>query len=179
MKKFIIPAVLITALLISSCGKGKAIKPVPSSTALPKATFLTLGETPSSDLDADANNPSNPDGSAQETDAAHTSDGNSGTNSGSSQSDSVSIINGSSTPFYAVYLSTSSNGNPGENIIGDTPLGEGEEIDLPFANAPSESLTVIVEDENGIRYSAGGINLANGLTIELHLEGGSLQAIVY
>ena len=180
MKKLIIPAVLISALLISSCGKGKDAKPSPSPAASPKSTFILLGETPSSDAGTDANNPANPNSDTQ-SDGSSVSDSRneSASNSNSSQSDSVSIINGSSTTFYAVYLSTSSGGNPGENIIGDTPLGEGQEINLPFANAPSESLTVIVEDENGIRYSAGGVSLANGLTIELHLDGGVLNAYVY
>ena len=176
MKKIIIPAVLITALLISSCGKGKGDKPSPSPDATPGSTFILLGETPSGDMDGGEDSQSNPDGTEQNTDR------NSTTNTDpdkSGQAESVSIINGSSTAFHAVYLTTSANGNPGENIIGDTPLGEGEEIELPFANAPSESLTVIVEDENGIRYSAGGVSLANGLTIELHLEGGVLSAYVY
>ena len=172
MKKLIIPAVLITALLISSCGKGTDSKPSPSPAASPKSTFLILGETPSSESGANTGN------SGSEQNGNSTSNGNSNT-SGRAHSESVSIINGSQTTFYAVYLATSADGNPGENIIGDTPLREGEEIELPFANAPSESLTVIAEDENGIRYSAGGVNLANGLTIELHLENGVLHAYVY
>ena len=186
MKKLIIPAVLTAALLISSCGKGGNTTPSPSPVASPSSTFILLGETPSGEIGDYANNPDSTAGAEQESESGtdnesgSITDENSGTSaSGYSTSDSVSIINSSSTAFYAVYLSTSSGGNPGENIIGDTPLGEGEEIDLPFANAPSESLTVIVEDENGIRYSAGGVNLSNGLTIELHLEGGVLNAIVY
>ena len=175
MKKLIIPAVLITALLISSCGKDKGAKPSPSPSATPGPTFILLGETPSSEIGENTVNPDNPADSTQENGGTAGKD----TSNSGGQTDRVSIINGSQTTFYAVYLTTSAGGNPGENIIGDTPLGEGEEIELPFANAPSESLTVIVEDENGIRYSAGGVNLANGLTIELHLEGGVLNAYVY
>ena len=179
MKKLIIPAVLITALLISSCGKGKdANTPSPSPSALPKPTFLLLGETPSSAVNGGENNTDNPDSSVQEGGNSNTVS-NSGESDSNGQADSVSIINGSSTAFYAVYLTTSTGGNPGENIIGDTPLSEGEEIMLPFANAPSESLTIIVEDENGIQYSAGGVSLANGLTIELYLNDGVLEAVVY
>ena len=178
MKKFIIPAVLITALLISSCGKGKDGDSSKSPDASPKSTFLVLGETPSSGVDGDIDNPEQ-SGDPEQENGAGSTPGTGSANNGKSHSNSVSIINGSSTSFHAVYLTTSANGNPGENIIGDTPLDEGEEIVLQFANAPSESLTIIVEDENGIRYSAGGVNLANGLTIELHLEGGVLSAYVY
>ncbi len=184
MKKFIIPVMLIGALLMTSCGKGSE-KNKPSVSGAPSPINRTVTETakpePSSEL---------PGQSAQDKTAEKEPSGENELDEGigeearteeengdSAEVDSVSIINGSSIPFYAVYLSTSSDGNPGENIIGDTPLGEGEEVVLPFANAP-EKITVIAEDENGIQYSAEGVSLANGMTIELRLNGSTLEAVV-
>ena len=187
MKKLLIPAILVLALLTASCGRksNDTISPSPSVSPMATAAVSTLSPSAADGQPDDANAPgaTGVTGAAGQTDkGGYTIDENTDTSTGSDnsrQTDSVSIINGSSTAFYAVYLTTTANGNPGENIIGDSPLGEGEEITLPFANAPSEMLTVIVEDENGIQYSAGGISLANGLTIELSLNGGVLEAIVY
>ena len=184
MKKLLIPAVLIAALLISSCGKTKNPAPSPLPSTSPGATSSAATLSPSgqpagaSNIPGESDAPNQESSSDNEYSTVENNDSQSGQES-SGQSDSVSIINGSSTAFYAVYLTTTAGGNPGENIIGDTPLGEGEEIVLPFANAPEESLTIIVEDENGIQYSAGGINLSNGLSIELHLDGGTLIATVH
>ena len=183
VKKLLIPTILIFTLLTASCGKKADNSATPSPSASPAATATASTSSPSAVAGQTTNAP-DVTGTPEQTDnSGYTIDGDANTNnetdqSSNRQTDSVSIINGSSTAFYAVYLTTTANGNPGENIIGDTPLSEGEEIVLPFANAPSELLTVIVEDENGIQYSAGGISLANGLTIELHLEGGVLEAIV-
>ena len=185
MKKLLIPTILSLALLTASCGKKADKSPSPSPSVSPRATASATSPSPTS------GNTDNPDANGttaapeQTSGSGYTVDGDDSTtnapdnsnSSSSGHSDSVSIINSSSITFYAVYLSASSNGNPGENIIGDTPLGEGEEIVLPFANAP-DMLTIIVEDENGIQYSAGGVSLANGMTIELRLNGGTLEAIV-
>ncbi len=188
MKKLIIPAVLTAAILISSCGNGKSPAVSPTETAKTTdavtATDAASANAPAKDTEApqftETPDTSVDPGTADTdgTDAVNGGDTEAANdNQSDSDSQSVSIINGSSVPFYAVYLSTSSDGNPGENILGDTPLGEGEEIVLPFANAP-ENLNVIVEDKDGIQYSASGISLENGMAIELRLNGGSLEALV-
>lgn len=161
MKKIIISVILITASLsLTACGK-KTAAPSPRPSATPSATVSVTAAPQKSDT----------------RDSAKTEE-RSSENAAAAQHESISIINGSSETFYAIYLSDSAAGGLGENIIGDTPLYEGEEIVLPFTGASQEEMTIIAEDEGGVRYSAGGIYLANGLTVELRLENGTLQAIV-
>ena len=183
MKKYIVPALLIAVTLISSCGKDKAPAPTPTPEAAaatrapskkPVETEIVIDESENYNTE-DKSGESEPEDDAAEKDADEGGSAEESTNDNSN--DSISIINGSSTEFYAIYLSSSADGNPGENIIGDSPLGEGEEITLPFANAPEEALTIIVEDANGIQYSTGGINLSNGLAVELRLNNGRLEAV--
>ena len=184
MKKYIVPALLIAVTLISSCGKDKApaSTPTPEAAAATRApskkpveTEIVIDESENYNTE-DKSGESERENDAAEKDADEGGSAEESTNDNSSN-DSISIINGSSTEFYAIYLSSSADGNPGENIIGDSPLGEGEEITLPFANAPEEALTIIVEDANGIQYSTGGINLSNGLAVELRLNNGRLEAV--
>lgn len=161
MKKIIIPILIISAVLLTaSCGKKKA---APAPSVSPSFVVVTPSATSAPDKAKNAAKESKTD----KTDTANTA-----------QSGSISIINGTSEAFYAVHISSSNLGNLGENIIGDSPLGEGEEISLPFENASSDEMTITVEDESGRQYSVGGIYLTNGLSVELRLENGELTAII-
>ncbi|MCD8390554.1 MAG: hypothetical protein LUD03_01780, partial [Firmicutes bacterium] len=94
-------------------------------------------------------------------------------------SEEISIINGTSVDFYALYLSANTSGNLGENIINGSTFGEGEELILPYANLDtSQSLNLIVEDESGKRYIIEDFPISNGAVIEIRLNGNTLEAFV-
>lgn len=100
----------------------------------------------------------------------------------SSASETVSgiiyIINGSSTDLYGIYLSENTEGNPGENIIGGSVLGEGEEIEFSFADITQNALYITIEDADGNQISSNEpLTIKDGLIIELRLTNGELEII--
>lgn len=91
--------------------------------------------------------------------------------------DKIYIINASSIPFFAIYISENTESKLGENIIAGSPLESGTEIEFPFINTDEKDLNIIVEDENGNRYHTP-IDLKNGVNIELYLNDNELSAII-
>lgn len=93
-------------------------------------------------------------------------------------SGSIYIINGSSIELYGIYLSENPTENPGENVIGGSVLGEGEEIEFPFHEIAQKNLIITVEDAEGNLYTADEpFTLQNGLSVELRLIDGVLSII--
>ncbi len=179
MKKLILPVLLAASLLLAACS-GTGASPMPSPTGASPSPAVSA--TP-----AAASATAAPEESADESEAEdNRSTENGGENAGNASDveedepqviENVSIINGSSDSFYGLYITDNRDGNPGENIIGDTPLGEGEEIELPYIKSDSKELYFIVEDEEGVMYTSNAVSLAGIGNVELRLNNGSLEAI--
>ena len=154
MKKFIIPILLVSTIMLCSCDSEKSA--ISKVTASPKATVSTTApptDTPKSDT--------------QEKEAIP-----------NQEAQTIYIINGMSAPIYGLYLTANKEGNPGENILGDTPLAEGEEIGIPYVYDLEDKLYIIIEDENGNTTATDSFTLEDGLNIELRSSDGKLEAVV-
>lgn len=164
MKKIIIPIMLILTLSLAACGK--------KADTVTKVSQSPSGEAEvsSEPIDEATELPSASEEKTEDT-------GKEQTTADSGEYESMYLINGTSMEIYAIYISENVSGNVGENIIEGSPLANGEEIELPYINSGAGNLNIIIEDESGVRYSAP-LNLQNGASIELRLNGGSLEAVV-
>ena len=154
MKKIIVPILLTGTLLLTACNAEKTA--MNHATTSPKATVSVTAsptDTPKTDTQAKEETPTQ-------------------------DAQTLYIINGMSAPIYGLYLTASKEGNPGENILGDTPLGEGEEIGIPYVYDKSDKLYIIIEDEVGNTTATDAFTLEDGLNIELRDVDGKLEAVV-
>ncbi len=155
MKKFMVPLLLASVLVLCSCNLEKAATNI--STVTPTAT-ASATQKPKATPQPDAQNTPEP--------------------AKPQEAQTLYIINGMSSPIYGLYLTASKEGNPGDNILGDTPLSEGEEIGIPYVYDSEEQLYIIIEDEGGNTTSTDAFTLEDGLNIELREEDGKLKAVV-